>query len=301
MFNDLLDLQIIWEVAKHRSFAAAARSLGQPPATVSRRVSSMERNAGVRLFERTTRSVKVTEQGQLVVTHVRRILDETQAVQTSIESMRDAPTGKIRISAPVILAEALLGPVVQKFLMQNPECQAFIDIANHKVDLIEEQYDVAIRVGDPGDLDLIARSLGVVETGLYLAPSGYENKHLLNATKPSELINANVMQLKGNDQYVTQLTLIDKNSKEETVTINNQLTTNNPVVIMQAGEKSQSLMVLPHMLTAEKVRQGELKHVLPDWVVNRAEVYAVMTSRKLVRPAVRAFLDIIVSSLRKKL
>lgn len=301
MFNDLLDVKIIWEVAKHRSFAAAGRALKQPPATVSRRVSAMEKNAGVRFFERTTRNVQITEQGKMVVGHARRILDETEAVQVSIEALRAAPTGKVRISAPVILGEVFLGAVVQEFLQQYPGCQAFIDVSNKRVDLIEEQYDVAIRVGHPGDKDLIARRLGFVEAGLYLAANAQSQASMLKVKRPSQIANLPVMLMQGSDQNMSSLDLYGEGDTCETVPIQSQLVTNNPVLLLQAGASGEALMVLPRMLASEGVRQGNLIPILPKWAVSRVEVFALMTSRKLMRPAVRAFIDIMVSVLQEKL
>lgn len=301
MFNDMLDVEIIWQVAKHQSFAAAGRVLAQPPATVSRRVSAMEKKAAVRLFERTTRSVQITEQGKLVATHARRILDEHEAVQASIEALRSEPTGKLRISAPIILGEALLGAVVQQFLQRYPDCQAFVDISNRKVDLVEEQYDVAIRVGSSGSLDLIARRLGVVEAGLYQAVRKDNPQSTTELTKPSDLAQQQVMLLQGNDHVIDELVLYDKDNNREAVAVQTRLITNNPQLLMQAGEATQAFMVLPHMLTSKKVRTGLLKPVLTDWAVHRFEVYAIMTSRKQMRPAVRAFLDIMVLMLKQKL
>ncbi|MEM9455581.1 MAG: LysR substrate-binding domain-containing protein [Myxococcota bacterium] len=296
IFDDLLDARILVEVGARLSFAGAARSLGIPPATLSRRVARMEEHAGVRLFERTTRKVGVTPAGRLAIAHAERIGQEAAAVEASIEAMRDAPMGPVRVTAPVILGQALLPPVAGAFVARYPACELRVDLINRRVDLVEEQVDLAIRVGSPGAADLVARRLGAVEAGLFAAPA--KGRAIAS---PDDLVGAAVGWLGNDDRAPAEIVLEDPAGTRRRIDVSPRIRTNDPWLLRDAGASSGLVVVLPRMIVVDDLRCGRLEPVLPAWSIHRQDVFAVMPSRRLMRPAVRVFLDLVVEMLSPQL
>lgn len=299
IIGDLMDARILVELRERLSFAEAARSLNLPPATLSRRVARMEDQAGLRLFERTTRSVSVTAAGNIAVAHAERIVAEAEAVAISLDAMRDTPVGRVRISAPVILGQELLGPIVGEFLQVNPRCDLTLDLENRRVDLIEENFDLAIRVGDPGHGDLIARTIGHVEAALYRARR--DRRPAPDERTPEELEGAAVGLLRSDDTRRPELTLATRDGQSRKVTIDPRLVCLNPKLLRDAALASDLIVVLPCMSVEADLESGRLERVAAPWLATRAPVHAVFTSRRLMRPAVRSFIEFATERLRDRL
>ena len=285
---DFTDARILVELREHLNFAQAARRLGLPPATVSRRLMRMEARAGLRLFDRTTRSVNVTEAGTLAAAHAEQIIAEAEAVDLSFERMRDTPAGTVRLSTPVIFGQAILGPIVTGFLRAYPLCDLAVDLSDRHVDLIEETYDVAIRVGPPSDETLVARALGTVCAGLYRAVSAS------GAPAPSTPECLQLMPmglLHSGEGRQPELTLLSVTGETCRLAVRPKLVCLNPWLLRQAALASDFVVVLPNIIGDPDVEAGRLERVLPEWLVRRVPVHLAFTSRRLVRPAVRAFID----------
>ena len=297
IIGDLTDARILVELRNRLSFAEAARSLNIPAATFSRRVARIEEQAGLRLFERTTRSVSVTAAGNVAVAHAERIVAEADAVAMSLDAMRDTPVGRVRVSAPVILGQALLGPIVAAFMRANPRCDLTLDLENRHVDLIEENFDVAIRVGHPGHGDLIARPIGHVEAALYRAvrPDRPE------APGPDAVADAPIGLLRSDDTRRPELTLVTAAGSVRRLPVRPRLVCLTPGILRDAALATDLIVVLPCMTAADDLRRGLLERVAAPWLANRAPVHIVFTSRRLMRPAVRAFIEFAADRLRRRL
>ena len=299
IIGDLIDARILVELRERLSFTEAARSLSLPPATLSRRVARMEDQAGLRLFERTTRSVSVTAAGNIAAAHAERIVAEAEAVAISLDVMRDTPVGRVRVSAPVILGQELLGPIIGEFLQVNPRCDLTLDLENRRVDLIEENFDLAIRVGDPGHGDLIARTIGHVEAALYRARR--DRRPDPDERIPEELEGAAVGLLRSDDTRRPELTLATRDGQSHKVTIDPRLVCLNPKLLRDAALASDLIVVLPCMSVEADLKSGRLERVAAPWLATRAPVHVVFTSRRLMRPAVRSFIEFATERLRDRL
>ena len=162
IIRDLTDPRILVELGAQLSVAAAARQLAIPPATLRRRLAEMKRAAALRLFDRTTWAVTATEIGEISFGHGRRMLAQAEGIARSIKARRSVPAGRVPIVAPVILGQQTLCPIVAEFLHANPGSEVTLDVSNLRVDLVEGRFDLAIRVGPPGERELIVQTLGQV-------------------------------------------------------------------------------------------------------------------------------------------
>ncbi len=285
IIEDLIDARILVELHNRLSFAAAAKALGMPPATVSRRVMRMEDRACLRLFDRTTRSVCPTEAGTLAVNHAQRMISEVEAVETSLSSMRDAPVGTIRITTPTIFGQALLSPIVSLFLAQYPDCDLHIDLADGHINLAEEGYDAAIRVGPIVDDTLVARTLGIVRAALYRR--GGAPKVSLN-----DLSDLPVALLHKGMKADPTLQLHSANGENRSFVVKPRLICMNPWLLLDAALASDVIAVLPELIAAPAVKSNQLTRVGPDWFARHVPVHLVYQPQRLMRPAVRAFVDL---------
>lgn len=297
IFEDLTDARTLIEVASNLSFAKAGRKLEIPAATVSRRIARLELAANARLFERTTRSVRVTEAGRLLVRHAERMLAEADAASVTLEAMSAQPQGRIRIAAPVILGQAVLGPVIDEFLNVNRDCDVFADFTNRRVDLVEEGFDLVFRVREPGPADLIVRRLGEATTGLY-APNRAQAKQI---NVPDDLANESVGIIQPSDQTSSSITFTKCDGQSSSVDVDLAFTTTNPWVLLNAMEQRELFAILPRIVGDAPEHADRLVSIMPDWHVHKIEVFAVWASRRLMRPAVRAFIDIAVPRIQNAL
>src|SRR5689334_17894052 len=163
--QDLNAMYLFAKVVEHGSYSAAARALGLQTSKLSRRISDLERQLGVRLLQRTTRRVGVTEVGQTYYQHCAALEAEALAAQEAIDRTRAAPQGTVRVSCPISLVAGAVGPIVAKFLSANPLVRVHVEMTNRRVDVVEEGFDLALRVRRPPleATNLAMRKLGESE------------------------------------------------------------------------------------------------------------------------------------------
>ena len=155
---DLLALADFNLVARHGGFGKAARTAGRPKATLSRRVADLEASLGLRLFERGTRDLKLTEEGRALFERTTQLLTELEETTTAIASGGQSPRGRLRISAPLMFSQAALGKLAAGFVLKYPEMRVEIVVEDRAVDMIEEAYDLVIRVNPQPDVNLVGRA-----------------------------------------------------------------------------------------------------------------------------------------------
>ena len=294
IFDDFTDARLLVEAAKRLGFAEAGRRLGMPAATASRRIARLEDAAGARLFERTTRKVSLTEAGALLVRHAERMLAEAETASAALEAMNSAPQGEVRVAAPVVLGQALLGPIVRGFLADHPECDVSLNLTNRQVDLVEEGYDVAIRVRAPGDADLVARKLGTATTGLFAD----RTQNAIDVTTPTDLAGLQIGLVQPDNAPRDVIALAKPDEPPVSVPIGCHFWTTNPWVMIDAMAGTELIALMPRIVAK---RLNTLRPILEQWSGPSVEVFAVFASRRLMRPAVRAFIDRLADELPKRL
>lgn len=243
---DLTDARILAELRRQGTFAGAARALRLPTTTVSRRVAKMEERAGLRFYERTSRSVRITEAGEVATVHAAEMLGQAQAAELTLDSLREKPVGCVAISTPVIFGQAILAPVVASFLARYSDCALDVDLSDRHIDLIEDRFDAVIRIGPPVDDRLIAKPLGVVFAGLYAAPG----TPLPDC--PEDLSALPLGLLHPGTAQAPVLTLGTRAGRELSVEIAPRLVTMNPWLLMDVALAGGLISVLPEIVAAPK-------------------------------------------------
>ncbi|MEM7777752.1 MAG: LysR substrate-binding domain-containing protein [Pseudomonadota bacterium] len=298
IFEDLIDARIIVELSRRLNFAESARALGLPPATLSRRVKDMEDRAGLLLFERTSRAVSITTAGKIASEHAGRMLLEAENLHGSIGELLGTPRGTVSITAPVIFGQTLLGGVVGHFLEQNVDCDVCIKLDDNPLDLVSEGFDVAIRVGPIEDESLYAKRLGNVAASLYRRHTPSETS-LPTPHHPDQLAAHSIGLLHPGPGKQPKLPLLNHQTCERLeIDVAPKLVCLNPWLLLDAALSMDLVVVLPDVIGGRAVECGQLDHILPGWVARQVEVNLVFPSRRLMRPAVRAFVDLAASELR---
>jgi DNA-binding transcriptional LysR family regulator len=168
MSVDLGEILVFTRVVQGGSFTAASSSLGMPKSTVSRKLSELEERVGARLLQRTTRKLSLTDVGRIYYEHCVRIVAELEEAQLAVTQLQSTPKGLLRLTAPVTLSP--LGPILAEYLRLYPDVQVDLVCTDRNVDLVEERFDLALRMGYTPDSTMISRKLGVVRRYLLAAP-----------------------------------------------------------------------------------------------------------------------------------
>lgn len=290
--EDLNDLQLYAAVVEQGSFSAAGRALGVPKSRLSRRIALLERRLGVRLIQRSTRKLRVTDLGQAYFERCRAMLAEAQAARELVEQARLQPRGTLRVSCPIGLVPALSGPLA-RFMRDNPEINLILDATNRRVDVIGEGYDVAIRVRSVvEDSALGIRLLREAPSVLAASPALLER--LGRPDTPQALARQPGVGFPPTDGLHVWL-LRGPGGEEARITYAPRLVTEDFTVLRAAAMAGIGLGVLPRQFCEDALASGALVEVLPGWLPPSGRLHAVFPSPRGLVPAVRAFIDFLVA------
>ncbi|MHB1372466.1 MAG: LysR family transcriptional regulator [Thauera sp.] len=289
------DLLIFVRVIDEGSFTAAADRLGLPKSTVSRRLSQLEERLGERLLLRTTRRLKITEFGQALLEHARQVETEVEAVAALAESRQARPSGRLRVSMPNDFANLLLTDMLAAFSALHPAVTLELDLSPRRVDLLGENFDVAIRMGElPDDTLLAARRLADFPWGLYASPA-YVAEHGEPAA-PEDLHRHRALRLLARTGEPIGWTLLRGDKRWEGVPPG-AINANAPELLIRFAQAGAGIAAVPDYFAAPHVRRGELRRVMADWCLPSITAWAVFPGRKLMPAKTRAFLDMLQSAL----
>jgi DNA-binding transcriptional LysR family regulator len=289
---DLNEIVVFAKVVETRSFTAAAQQLGLPKSTVSRKVAQLEERLGVRLLQRTTRKLNLTEVGQAYYERCARIVQDISSAEQVVTDMQTTPRGLLRITAPVDLGSTYLGAMVAEFLLAFPEIQVELDLADRVVDLIEEGVDLGIRFGPLSESTLIARKLGVMQMHLHASPA-YLARRGAPAT-PAQLADHDLLLFAPSGRVIPWL-LHGPDGAEAEPPLRGRLVSNGVLGLRDAARAGAGISLLPDFVTAPDVAAGALAHILPAWTMTRSELFAVYPSTRNLSPKMRVFLEFISS------
>jgi len=287
---DLNDLQFFAIVVEHGGYAAAERALGIPKSRLSRRITQLETDLGVRLLQRSTRKFAVTDVGQSVYRHAQSMLAEAQAAREAVDRVSAEPRGLIKVSSPVALAQDMLAKLLPQFLAAYPQVRVQLHVSNRRVDIIPEGFDVALRVRSQLDDDgeLVLRSFGQIRELLVASPV-YLKRRGRPAT-PVDLTTHATLSM-SEDEARQRWTLHGPDNAIQRVDIQPSLMTHDFPLLMAAARAGLGIALLPESICADSVRNGELEVVVPDWHLPQGICHAVFPSRRGLLPAVRVFID----------
>ncbi len=288
---DLNELLIFTRVVQAGSFTAAARALGMPKSSVSRKVSELEDRVGARLLQRTTRKLGLTDAGRIYFDHSARIVAEVEEADRAVSRLHAAPRGLLRATLP--LSFALLGPVIAEYLKRYPEVRVELYCTDRRVDLVEEGFDVAVRAGPLGDSSLIARGLGTIRRVLVAAPAYLRRRG--RPRTPADLTRHGCLAFAA-DGAGGAWELRDGDRVEE-VRVAPRLAVNDFELMRTAVLAGLGIAWMPAFLCADDLRAKRLERVLPGWASAEAPLHVVYPTARHLTPKVAAF----VALLRKRL
>jgi len=296
MMRDLNDLQFFVAVVAQRSFSGAARFLGVPKSRVSRRVSLFEERLGVRLLERSTRRLSVTEIGQIIFEHARASLVEAEAIEEMALRSRAEPRGLVRVSCPLGFT-ASIADSLPTLLLKNPLLRVQLIVTNRRVDLVEEGIDVSVRVREKldTDADLVMKRIGVSKRILVASPTLLAS--LGTPATPSDLSRYPLLHQQ--EQIGPSTWVLANGTSEQTlVNVQPKLATGDFSVLVGAARAGVGIALLPQTNCGKELEVGSLVRVLPRWDVADGILHLVFTSRRGMLPSVRAVIDFIAETLR---
>lgn len=274
----LNDMALFVEVVKAMSFRRAADALGMPNSTLSRRVSALEKAIGLRLLHRTTRKLELTEAGQIYYERSKRIVDEARLAHEQLGELLAQPSGVLRASLPVDFASAYLAPLIAEFARLYPGISFDFDLTPRRVDLVSEPFDVAIRMGESQDSNLIARQLASLATHVYASPGYLARAGELR--QPADLARHQCLGFRASKTMAWRLTRTD-GSEAVDVEVSGRFQLNSMGMMRRLATLDLGLVVLADALAADEVASGRLRRVLPDWQGPRTPVYAITETRLL--------------------
>ncbi|WP_197046966.1 LysR family transcriptional regulator [Paucibacter sp. KBW04] len=289
----LHEMALFVEVARAGSFSRASLVLGMPGATLSRRIKALERQLGLRLFERSTRRVMLSDAGELYFERCAPLVDQARQASAELRALVEQPSGHVRLSVPVDLGLAYIGPLLPEFAAAYPEISLNLDLSPRYSDLIGERVDVAIRLGELRGEHLVARKLGQIERQLFASPE-YLARHAA-PRHPSELAQHDCLFFAPAGAAAAQWRLCQGPTRVA-VEVRGRFSLNNPGLMAQLAVQGQGIAALAERLSRAPVAAGELVRVLPDWRFEPLPVHAVMASR-LQPAAVRALIDFLLERL----
>ncbi len=294
--QDLNDLYYFAMVVDHGGFAAAERALGIPKSRLSRRITQLETDMGVRLLQRSTRRFAVTDVGNSVYRHAQTMLAEAHAAREVVDRLTAEPRGVVRVSIPVGLAQQQMPILLPEFLARYPQVRLQLHVSNRKVDLINEGFDVAMRVRSKLDDDggLIMRSFGQIQELLVASPR-YLNG-MGRPTDPAELAQHVTLSI-NEDEVRQRWELHGPDGEIRRVELKPRVSGFDFPMLRSLAEQGVGITLLPETLCAQQVRAGTLEVVLPQWRLPQGIFHAVFASRRGLLPAVRVFIDFLVEKM----
>jgi DNA-binding transcriptional LysR family regulator len=281
------EMSIFRAVVDAGSFTQAAERLGLSKAAVSRSITQLESRLGIRLLNRTTRRLSVTEEGQTFHARCASLLAELDEAEAEITVRSGQALGLLRVAAPLSFGVAHLAPLWGDFLARHPQLRLEVSLNDRVVDLVEEGFDLAIRIGRLTDSSLISRKLASTPLMLCASPR-YLRRHG-TPRQPQDLSAHDVLAYSlfasGN------LWTLTKDSKTEQVRVAPRLTANNGDTCVQAALHHAGIVLQPHFLVQDALREGALVSVLKDWSAGELGIHAVYPGRAHVSPKVRLLID----------
>lgn len=284
-------LRVFRHVAELNSFAEAGRRLGLSPPAISKNIAELEAHLGARLINRTTRRMALTEEGRIYLEHVVRGLDALTEADQALCPIKTAPSGTLRVSAPMTVTLTRLSVTIPEFLSRYPDLSLDLHLDDRRVDIVREGFDLAIRGSDNlEDSSLIARKLAVMPHVLCAAPSYFEAHGTPQAPSDLKLHNCVRFSLSGH----ADIWEFSKDGGTERIAIDGRYSVASSLAVRDALRAGFGLSLMPYPYVEDDLKEGRLQSALADWSTVETTLYAVYPSQQHVAPKVRAFLDFLI-------
>jgi DNA-binding transcriptional LysR family regulator len=289
MARDLNDTLMFVKVVEQGSFTAAARQLGLPKTTVSRKVLELEARLGAQLLMRTTRRIGLTEAGTVYYEHCKRIARELEEAEGAVNQLQSGPRGWLRVTVPVSLGLVALGPLLTEFRSRYPEVRLDLVLSNDLLDLIGEEIDVALRFGSLPDSTLVARNLGSYRPYIYASPA-YIARHGEPLT-PEDLEHHHALVMPHHRRGQRWSWTLGDGERSADFPLRPLMVANDPFALKPALLSGEGLMLATPMVVGAELASGCVRRVLAGWAGPIVELNAVFPRGSVLSPKVRAFVD----------
>jgi DNA-binding transcriptional LysR family regulator len=283
------DLLLFARIVDSGSFSQAALRVDLPKSTVSRRIAQLEARLGERLLQRTTRKLMLTEFGASLLEHARKVVEEVEAAGALVQHRQLAPSGRLRVSMPGDFANMGMTKMIARFIERYPAISLELDLSPRRVDLVSENFDIAIRMGAlPDDASLNARRVALERIGLYASP-GYIARRGM-PQHPDELPGHDMLCLLSRSGALPWVLTRGKTTWQRELPA--RLSANSPDLLARIACTGAGIAGISDLFAQAHANQVELVRVLPEWDLPTVTGWAVFPGRRLMPAKTRAFLDL---------
>lgn len=298
--TQLGSIELFCKAAELASFTAAAEALGVTPASVSRSISRLEQRLGVRLFVRTTRSVRLTGDGELYRQQCQQALDQIAEAGRVITGQQHSPKGLLRISVGTVYGQHRLLPLLPAFMAAYPEVEVEINVSNRNIDLIDDGYDLAIRLGEPKESGLVARKLEDASVGVFAAPA-YLQRHGTPRTLDELRTHALLQFVRPSTGRPMPWLLRDAHGKPAEFSFHSRQRLHEDVLAgLGWAIAGGGLFQIYHFVAQEALAAGRLVEVMPEAGGLTRPFYALYPHHRHLSARVRAFVDYLLQAVRAR-
>ncbi len=276
-------------VVECENFTLAAERLGMSKSGVAKSISRLEDSLGIRLFNRTTRRLSLTDEGKAYSSGCSRLLAEFEDMRADILNRKIMPSGKLRIDLPIVFGKRWVLPIIFKLMNDYPKLELDISLNDRRLDLIDDGVDLAIRIGTLDDsATLVAKSLGIQKSVVCASPQ-YIAKHG-TPSSIDELVNHSCINFGNNNQKLPWF-FIDEKKGNFSIKVSGMISTNNSEAILDAALNGHGIALLSDWLAYDYFQSGELVKLLPDVKTQGFPIHAIWPKNKLLSSKVRVVID----------
>ncbi len=290
---DTLDgIRTIIAVVETGSFTAASERLGISKALASKYVGEVEDALGVRLFNRSTRRLALTEAGRRYYDRALPLLEEFTELEDDVTGEQSNPQGLLRVSVPVTFGEMTLSPMIPSFLSQYPDMRVDLQLNDRMIDMLEDGIDVVIRIGGVDDSSLIARHIKTLPLILCASPA-YLNKYGI-PTSPQDICDHQCI-IDSNFRIGKQWPIISPEGLSESIKVSSRVAANSPRAVKEIALAGGGIGMIPRFIVEDSLAAGSLQEVLPGYSTLEFGLFAIYPHRRYLSKKVRCFIDFLIA------
>ncbi len=290
-----MSMAVFVKVAQAGSLSAAAQALGLSKSTVSKHISALEEHLGVLLLNRTTRRLSLTDLGTAYRDHAQRILGDIEETEIAIQGHTVEPKGKLRVNAPMSFGILHIAPQLPGFMAAHPRIEIELALDDRRIDLIEDGFDVAIRIGRLDDSALIAKRLASVEFICAAAKRYLDRRRPIE--RPEDLSDHNCLRYSLGRQ--PNEWRFERDGQDIAVKVAGTLIANNGDALREAAVGGLGVVYQPAFLIGAELEAGRLQPLLQHWSTPTIDIHAVFPEQRRLQPKLRQFVDHLASAFRR--
>lgn len=275
----LSDMALFVALVESKTFTRTAEHLEISVSSLSRRINALEKTIGLKLLNRTTRTMVLTEAGQLYYDRCAHLVSEAQIAHEDLQTLLQKTQGHLRISMTPDFGVHYVSPHLPEFMRQYPDITLELDMSSRRVEVLSEHFDVVMRMGSLESSGLIAQNIGNLKRGLFASPKYFDQQKQGKPLQPEDLIHYECIRMGTTEAYRTW-TLQQKNETKK-IEIKGPLVSNSMRMNAQMAQAGHGIALLDVILIKNELLEGRLIKVLPDWSTPDIKVFAVTIARQL--------------------